>query len=63
MATQGTWPLLEEDGGLKFGFVDKEQKLQGFMLTASKTTQHTALVSQLGNPLNQAQMDKNHLSI
>lgn len=48
---EGAWQLLEEDGGLKFGFVDNEQKLQGFVLTESKTTQRTALVSQLGNPL------------
>jgi rubredoxin-NAD+ reductase len=48
---EGAWQLLEEDGGLKFGFVDSEQKLQGFVLTESKTTQRTALVSQLGNPL------------
>ena len=50
--TEGAWQLLEEDGGLKFGFVDSAQKLQGFVLTESKTTQRTALVSQLGNPLN-----------
>ena len=48
---EGAWQLLEEDGGLKFGFVDNEQKLQGFVLTESKTTQRTALVAQLGNPL------------
>ena len=45
----GEWQLLEEDSGLKFGFVDAQQKLQGFVLTESKTSQRTALVSQLGN--------------
>lgn len=46
--TVGEWKTLEEDGGLKLGFVDEAQQLQGFVLTETKTAQRMAMVNQLG---------------
>jgi rubredoxin-NAD+ reductase len=49
LGAQGTWELLETDGGLKFGFMDSSKKLQGFVLTETKTKQRMAMVNLLNS--------------
>ncbi|NOT66873.1 MAG: FAD-dependent oxidoreductase [Methylophilaceae bacterium] len=51
MGVAGEWKLLEDDNGLKMGFVDQENKLLGFVLTEGQITQQAAMVAQLGHSL------------